>query len=118
MSLARAFAYAGAKGLVATLWSVNEVSSSTLFLSFSQHLRKGETKAQALHSAKLDYLDDLEIPAFQKTPYYWAALTYVGEDSVVKMGNPALKWYVIFGVVLVIGGLAVYFRRWDQFFRR
>lgn len=112
MSLARAFAYAGAKGLVATLWSVNEVSSSTLFHSFYQHLRKGETKAQALHSAKLDYLNNVEIPAFQKTPYYWAALTYVGEDSVVQMGNPAIKWYVIFGMVLVIGALAVYFRRY------
>jgi CHAT domain-containing protein len=109
MSLARAFAYAGAKGLVATLWSVNEVSSSILFQSFYQHLHKGETKAQALHSAKLDYLNDVEIPAFQKTPYYWAALTYVGEDSVVQMGNPALKWYVIVGGVLVIRVLLFFF---------
>lgn len=107
MSLARAFAYAGAKGLVATLWSVNEVSSSTLFESFYQHLRKGKSKAEALHSAKLDYLNDAEIPAFQKTPYYWAALAYVGEDSVVQLGNNTSMVFVIGGLVLGIGVLVL-----------
>lgn len=121
MSLARAFAYAGAKGLVATLWSVNEVSSSTLFESFYQHLRKGKSKAEALHSAKLDYLNDAEIPAFQKTPYYWAALAYVGEDSVVQLGNNTTMVFVIGGLVLGIGVLILVFVKkragfWD--FRR
>lgn len=121
MSLARAFAYAGAKGLVATLWSVNEVSSSTLFESFYQHLRKGKSKAEALHSAKLDYLNDAEIPAFQKTPYYWAALAYVGEDSVVQLGNNSTMVFVIGGLVLGIGVLILVFVKkragfWD--FRR
>lgn len=110
MSLARAFAYAGAKGLVATLWSVNEISSSTLFESFYGHLREGKSKAEALHLAKLDYLNAAEIPAFQKTPYYWAALTYVGEDSVVQIGNEAAIWYVIGGFVLMLGGFVLYFR--------
>lgn len=105
MSLARAFAYAGAKGLVATLWSVNEVSSSTLFKSFYRHLREGKSKAEALHLAKLDYLNDAKIPAFQKTPYYWAALTYVGEDSSVQVGNNLAIRYAIGGLVLGFGAL-------------
>lgn len=109
MSLARAFAYAGAKGLVATLWSVNEVSSSTLFKSFYQHLREGKSKAEALHLAKLDYLNDPEIPAFQKTPYYWAALAYVGEDSVVQLRNGTSIGYLIGGLVLGIGALMFVF---------
>lgn len=118
MSLARAFAYAGAKGLVATLWSVNEVSSSTLFESFYQHLCEGKSKAEALHLAKLDYLNDAEIPAFQKTPYYWAALAYVGEDSVVQMGNTPTMVFVIGGLVLGIGVLMFVFAKkragfWD-----
>lgn len=121
MSLARAFAYAGAKGLVATLWSVNEVSSSTLFESFYQHLREGKSKAEAMHSAKLDYLNDAEIPAFQKTPYYWAALAYVGEDSVVQLRNNTTMVFVIGGLVLGIGVLILVFVKkragfWD--FRR
>lgn len=116
MSLARAFAYAGAKGLVATLWSVNEVSSSTLFESFYRHLREGKSKAEALHLAKLDYLNDAEIPAFQKTPYYWAALTYVGEDGVVQMGTGIVKWYVyiIVGLALAMGVFTFYFRRFRR----
>lgn len=52
MSLARAFAYAGSKGLVATLWSVNEASSSVLFQSFYTHLHQGMSKAAALNQAK------------------------------------------------------------------
>jgi CHAT domain-containing protein len=108
MSLARAFAYAGARGLVATLWSVNEASSSVLFQSFYQELRAGKSKVEALHQAKLDYLNHSDIPAFQKTPYYWAALTYVGEDGAVRMGNDPCWRYVLGGLVMLLGVLGLY----------
>ncbi|AEE50887.1 CHAT domain-containing protein [Haliscomenobacter hydrossis] len=109
MSLARAFAYAGSKGLVATLWSVNEASSSVLFQSFYTHLRQGMSKAAALNQAKQDYLNNPAIPTFQKTPYYWAALTYVGEDSVVRMENHTAMIWIWGGIGVLALGLGLYF---------
>ncbi len=112
MSLARAFAYAGSKGLVATLWSVNEASSSVLFQSFYTHLRQGMSKAAALNQAKQDYLNNPAIPVFQKTPYYWAALTYIGEDSVVRMEEHAVIIWILGGIGALSCGLrAVFFTR-------
>jgi CHAT domain-containing protein len=106
MSLARAFAYAGTKGLVATLWSVNEAASSTLFDSFYAHLRSGQRKSAALNQAKIDYLDNPDIPVFQKAPYYWAALTYIGEDSAIAMQAPFPLAWVLGGIALL--GLVAY----------
>ena len=109
MSLARAFAYAGSKGLVATLWSVNEASSSVLFQSFYTHLHQGMSKAAALNQAKQDYLNNPAIPVFQKTPYYWAALTYIGEDSVVRMEEHAAMIWILGGIGALVVGLGLYF---------
>lgn len=111
MSLARAFAYAGTKGLVATLWSVNEAASSTLFDSFYAHLRSGQRKSAALNQAKIDYLDNPDIPVFQKTPYYWAALTYIGEDSAIAMQAPFPLVWVLGGIVLLGLILYIYLKR-------
>jgi CHAT domain-containing protein len=105
MSLARAFAYAGSKGLVATLWSVNENSSTRIFADFYQKLNKGARKSEALNQAKLAYLEHPEVPSFQKAPYYWAAVVYIGADgplntSVFPIGSL---------IVLFLGVLVLYF---------
>lgn len=84
MSLSRAFAYAGAKGLVASLWTINEAATAHILKNMYTRLASGASKPAALHHAKLDYLNDPAVPAFQKSPYYWAALTYVGDNGAVK----------------------------------
>lgn len=77
ISLARAFAYAGAKSIATTLWQVNDQSTQELMARFYQHLKSGMTKDAALRQAKLDYLDGhSDTGAY---PFYWAAFIGVGD---------------------------------------
>ncbi|MCS7036441.1 MAG: CHAT domain-containing tetratricopeptide repeat protein [Saprospiraceae bacterium] len=84
MSMARAFTYAGSKGLVTSLWVINESATASILARMYRYLRKDEPKNLALHTAKLSYLDDEHIPAFQKSPYYWAALVYIGDTARIR----------------------------------
>lgn len=52
LGLARAFQYAGARSVMASLWSVNDQATSELMLRFYKHLRAGLPKDQALQAAQ------------------------------------------------------------------
>ena len=79
ISLARAFAYAGAKSIVTSLWVVNDDRTAELMRLFYQNLqKKGWDKDRALWQAKNDFI------AKHKTdggahPYYWAGFVPVGD---------------------------------------
>ncbi len=102
MSLARAFTYAGSKGLVTSLWVINESATAAILAKMYQYLRKDEPKDIALHAAKLSYLDDEHTPPFQKSPYYWAALIYMGDTGCVRWQQ--CSWQ---GVLVKWGAMAV-----------
>ncbi|MFN4080206.1 MAG: CHAT domain-containing protein, partial [Saprospiraceae bacterium] len=107
MSLARAFTAAGAKGLAATLWPVNEQSSALIFSNFYEALRADGRKCHALYQAKIRYLSDPKIPAFQKTPYYWAGIVYTGDDTPLRFpggGQMRLRVLWIGLLALLLGG--------------
>ncbi len=78
ISLARAFAYAGAKSMVTSLWSVNDASTSNLMRYFYRDLRKGHGKDEALRNARIDYLKR-EKTSERCHPFYWAAFVPVGD---------------------------------------
>ncbi len=111
MSLSRAFTYAGSQGLVATLWSVNESATGRILNQFYRHLEAGNRKATALAQAKRDYLASPEIPVFQKSPYYWAGIVYVGADGAlqqppaVRLGNNWLRWVVPVAILVAFLGM-------------
>jgi CHAT domain-containing protein len=77
ISLARAFAYAGAKSIATTLWQVNDQSTQELMVRFYRYLKSGMTKDAALRQAKLDYLDGHNDTGAY--PFYWAAFIGVGD---------------------------------------
>jgi CHAT domain-containing protein len=56
MGLTRAFHLAGARTVVATLWSVGDRSSADLMERFHAHLSAGELPARALRAAQLEIL--------------------------------------------------------------
>ncbi|MCP3956757.1 MAG: CHAT domain-containing protein [bacterium] len=56
VGLTRAFQYAGARSIVASLWSVSDRSTSALMERFYAHLRAGRSKDEALRAAQLDLL--------------------------------------------------------------
>ncbi len=82
ISLARAFAYAGAKSIVTTLWEVNDKSTSELMRYFYRELRKGKTKDEALRSARKAYLEKSKARTCH--PFFWAAFVPIGDMRAVK----------------------------------
>ena len=77
MSLARGFAYAGARSLVASLWRVNDHHTATLLEDFYANLGNGQSKAEALHNAKLAFLEN----GAKVRPAHWAGLVFIGNDA-------------------------------------
>ncbi|PHN00617.1 CHAT domain-containing protein [Flavilitoribacter nigricans] len=79
VSMARAFAYAGAKSMVTTLWPVNDRSMQELMVAFYQNLKKGKTKEEALQSAKMEYL--VKHPGTAAHPSFWAGVIVIGDTQ-------------------------------------
>lgn len=82
ISLARAFAYAGAKSIVASLWSVNDQSTMQIMDHFYGELKAGKAKNIALASAKRNYL--AQNPGKQAHPFFWAAFIGLGDMTPIN----------------------------------
>jgi CHAT domain-containing protein len=78
-SLERAFLLAGAKSVIASLWTADDTYTIALMKRFYQHLIDGYDKGAALQQAKVDLLKQF---AGQAVPVYWAGFTLVGDGSV------------------------------------
>lgn len=77
ISLEQAFLNAGAKAVVASLWNVEDASTTQLMKAFYRQLAANQDKAAALRSAKRELLNaNPSLP-----PYYWAGFVLVGEGS-------------------------------------
>ncbi len=75
IGLTRAFQYAGAQSILATLWNVDDVWTMRLMKRFYAELRKGEAKDEALRSAQLELAHSHAASA----PYYWAGFSLSGD---------------------------------------
>ncbi len=82
VSLARAFAFAGAKSVVTSLWNVNDRSSLLLMDYFYRELHTGKTKHTALSDAKRSYLK--AYPGAGSHPFYWAGFVGISDWSRLK----------------------------------
>ncbi len=72
-SLNRAFLYAGAGSVVASLWNVNDKATAAFMQEFYKNL-EGMDTAQALRAAQLQFLKIRDY----RSPYYWAAFYLMG----------------------------------------
>jgi CHAT domain-containing protein/Flp pilus assembly protein TadD len=71
----RAFIYAGASSVIASLWTVDDRATNLLMKAFYSHLKRGMSKAAALKAAQA---------ATRKRyphPYYWAAFVLTGDPG-------------------------------------
>jgi len=76
VGLTRAFMYAGAPRVVASLWQVDDLATSELMRWFYQGvLARALTPAAALRAAQRQMRSD---PRWQ-SPFYWAAFTLIGD---------------------------------------
>jgi CHAT domain-containing protein/Flp pilus assembly protein TadD len=77
MGWSRAFLYAGAPAVLATLWPVDDAASAALMTSFYRHLRQGKPASTALQAAQRE----ASARTAWKSPYYWAAFTLIGDPG-------------------------------------
>ncbi|MCW5315510.1 CHAT domain-containing protein [Nostoc sp. KVJ3] len=63
---------AGADSTIASLWSIDDLSTSEIMNQLYQELNKGATRAKALQQAQLALLKK------EKRPYFWASFILVG----------------------------------------
>jgi len=120
VGLSRAFLY-GSSSVVASLWSVDDQSTSALMTSFYSYLAEGKGKAEALQAAQGDVRENPDHPEWAH-PYYWAAFVLNGDpgdfqsnlsgsigqssrDQGTVFGLPAWLIYTIGGAVVIGGGI-------------
>jgi tetratricopeptide (TPR) repeat protein len=76
VGLTRGFMYSGAKSVVASLWSVQDFTTSELMANFYQVMLKGGKRpAEALRQAQIDMFKK----GNRSHPYYWASFTFQGD---------------------------------------
>jgi CHAT domain-containing protein len=74
LGLSRAFFYAGADSVMATLWDVNDASTARFMTLFYRQIQRGAAIDAALRDTQRRMARD---PAF-KHPYYWAPFVAIG----------------------------------------
>ncbi|MCB0550011.1 MAG: CHAT domain-containing protein [Phaeodactylibacter sp.] len=115
MSLARGFAFAGARSMVASLWEVRDRYTAILFQAFYRQLSAGKSKSEALRQAKLAYLAQAQTSA-EKSPRNWAGFVYIGKDGTmaVREASTLQSWFAGYGRLaglLLLAGIAGWFLR-------
>jgi CHAT domain-containing protein len=86
--LTRAFQYAGARSVMASLWKISDRTTAELMVRFYKHLKEGLPKDEALRAAQMELIhgpiqvknekgEVEEIDA--SAPYYWAAFQIYGD---------------------------------------
>jgi CHAT domain-containing protein len=83
IGLTRAFQYAGARSIVASLWSVADDSTGELMERMYTHLKMGKSKDEALRAAQMDLIRRKRNAATGSLgishPFYWAAFQLIGD---------------------------------------
>lgn len=75
VGLTRAFQYAGAKSVVASLWSVPDGATARLMTRFIEEFSRGASPAEALSAAQTHVLSE---GGRASAPYYWAGFQVYG----------------------------------------
>lgn len=87
IGLTRAFQYAGARSVVASLWKVADQTTAELMARFHHHLAAGLSKDEALRAAQIELIRDpipITTPQGQtletdaSAPFFWAAFQLFG----------------------------------------
>jgi CHAT domain-containing protein len=76
LGLTRAFQYAGARSILASLWAVPDDSTAQFMGRFYRFLNDGLSKDQALRAAQLE---SLRRPEEAAAPFRWAAFQLMGD---------------------------------------
>jgi CHAT domain-containing protein len=79
VGVTRGFMYAGASGVVASLWKVDDDSTTELMKSFyANMLQQGMSPAAALRDAQ----NKIRSQPKWRSPYFWAGFVFQGNDDL------------------------------------
>jgi len=109
MSLARGFFYSGCPSLIMTLWTVEDLSGSSLMSSFYKYLSQSFPKDVALQQAKLEYLESAD--ALKSHPYFWSGYVAIGDTESLFRFSMIHKIMMFLGLTLLFGGLYFIWQR-------
>ena len=115
IGLTRGFMYAGAGGVAASLWKVDDDATAELMTRFYEGMfKKGLTPSAAMREAQLWMWQQKRWQA----PYFWAAFIIQGrydQTEIAAAGNSRAQWLVtsagLFGVCLLAACLVFGRRR-------
>ncbi|MEO8274951.1 MAG: CHAT domain-containing protein [Thermoanaerobaculia bacterium] len=101
-SLSGALLGAGARGVVASLWPVQDAATAAFMEQFYFELARGERPAEALRHAKLRLARD----ARWNEPALWAGFVLLGDPGPVSRDRPSWSG-LIAAIGLVAAGIAL-----------
>lgn len=96
--MSKSFLLGGAHNILSSLWNASETSSMKITTSFLEKVYAGQSIDLALHTAKLDYLSNIE--PNKKHPYYWANFILLAEVEKQEYESSSLGWFA--AVVFII----------------
>ena len=79
ISLAHAFAFAGAQNVVTSLWSVSDAKTKDLMLDFYTRIALGTPQVEALRDAQLNFL--YHHKGQWAHPFYWAGFVLIESNQ-------------------------------------
>ncbi|HJX89029.1 MAG TPA: CHAT domain-containing protein [Pyrinomonadaceae bacterium] len=103
IGLTRGFMYAGAAGVVASLWKVDDDATAELMRHFYEALfKKGMSPSEALRESQLAMRQQPRWHA----PYYWAGFVLQGQyDQKESMTGPSLRIRGRLAELIIITGI-------------
>ena len=114
LGVTRGFMYAGASGVVASLWQVDDEATAELMkLFYSNMLQNGMTPGEALRAAQ----NSIRQQPHWSAPYYWAGFTLQGEyrqaikPQVRGVGSSWILLIVVVGFLTLAAGTLWYVLR-------
>jgi len=99
ISLARGFAYAGAKSTLTTLWSIDDETTKELMYQFYVNIQQKMPKDEALHLAKIQFLE--EQTNIKSHPFYWAPFVLIGDVRPISADKAWFIWILGISVLLL-----------------
>jgi len=126
----QSFLIAGANGLSVSLWEVADESTPKFMIAMYELVSKnGYDYAQAMTEVKRRFIRG-DFGEKYKAPFYWAAFVYYG---VSESNGPQAKFiteenmrvneaqdnnrkllYIIIGVLIVLGSLIIFYKRFNK----
>jgi CHAT domain-containing protein/Tfp pilus assembly protein PilF len=103
VGLVRAFFYAGADAVLASLWSVSDSSTAEWMGRFYEGVRGGVPMDRAAREAKLAFLRG---DGRLRHPYYWAPFVLTGHATAVAPVRPAQRWTPLVIALVAAAALA------------